>query len=537
MKLTSTLRAKKTLHTFHLLIVATHSDCVEGDLAAQIDDINKELYSLLLPEFENELILFETPDKISFVMDLKTPGDCDKHALSLICTVVGRPGSGNCFETPASFFVFEQDLLQFSKSEERDILSLDECRQVGAQLKMSGEMVEAALVLFHRQNTFLYFRDVLPNHVFINPQVPIDIVNGIVRVCYQKLQGVPAKVVSLTRRGIITEELLSFHEQISPHFKEGFYEVKDAIKLLCHTFTLAPMHHNTAQQNKAGIDHMKKEYLMMCLKPAIPGEELHRYIPKLSDMVVPLVVKFSSGCVPLGCFGSTISCLISKYEWEVIMKDGAPQCLAHNIAALHDKDLALNVFLIDFIKHLEIHIVSDLRDHRSAPAMICSQVRRKVFGAIEKVFEIMRLDMKFTPAFVCTCTRANHFAEIIGELVRCSEFTTCKAGTNQLVWMGECSQLEPDLPELVRLKIPEKVGVKYKEFGTLILNDSQGNIVGNFEQSCQYQTERIVMEILRYWLTSTSTPVTWKNLAKVLKDINLNRLADEITAHTKSHLT
>ena len=104
LKLASTLRAKNTLHTFHLLIVATHSDCVESGLAAQIDDINKELYSLLLPEFENELILFETPGKIAFVMDLKTPGDCDKRALSLICTVVGRSGSGNCFDTPASFF-------------------------------------------------------------------------------------------------------------------------------------------------------------------------------------------------------------------------------------------------------------------------------------------------------------------------------------------------------------------------------------------------------------------------------------------------
>ena len=91
---------------------------------------------------------------------------------------------------------------------------------------MSGEMVEAALVLFHCQNTFLYFRDVLPYHVFINPQVPIDIVNGIVRVCYQKLQGVPAKVVSLTRRGIITEELLSFQNKFLPPLKKDFMRLK-----------------------------------------------------------------------------------------------------------------------------------------------------------------------------------------------------------------------------------------------------------------------------------------------------------------------
>ena len=155
LKLASTLHGKKSLHKpFRLLIVATHRDCVEGDFEARVETLNRELRSLLLPAFKKELLLFERPNKIAFVLDLKNPDDGDKRALELIRREVGKPGLGKTFETPISFFVFEQDLLLFADSEaKRDILSFDECKMVGAQLKMSQEMVVAALVLFHRQNT------------------------------------------------------------------------------------------------------------------------------------------------------------------------------------------------------------------------------------------------------------------------------------------------------------------------------------------------------------------------------------------------
>ena len=307
LKLTSTLHGKKSLHEpFRLLIVATHRDCVKGDLEARVETLNRELHSLLLPAFENELLLFEKPNKIAFVLDLKNPDDSDKRALELIRREVGKPGLGKTFETPISFFVFEQDLLQFAESEaKRDILSLDECKTVGARLKMSQEMVVAALVLFHRQNTFLYFHNVLPNHVFIKPQVPLDIVNSIVAFSYKKLQGVPAKLVSQLENGIITEELLGY-DQISPHFQTGVYEVQDAIRLFCHTLTIAPLHHE--EDAARPVPDSEREYLMMCLKPSIPDQELHRHIPTSSD-TVPLVVRFSSGCVPLGCFGAD-ACIV-----------------------------------------------------------------------------------------------------------------------------------------------------------------------------------------------------------------------------------
>ena len=110
LKLASTLHGKKSLHEpFRLLIVATHRDCVKGDLEARVETLNKELRSLLLPAFKNELRLFEKPNKIAFVLDLK---NSDKRALELIRREVGKPCLGKTFETPISFFVFEQASLQ-----------------------------------------------------------------------------------------------------------------------------------------------------------------------------------------------------------------------------------------------------------------------------------------------------------------------------------------------------------------------------------------------------------------------------------------
>ena len=535
LKLASTLHAKKSLHqTFRLLIVATHRDCVKGNFEAKIENLNTELHSLLIPTFEDELILSKTPRQIPFVLNLKNPEDCDKKALNTIRTDIGKQELGNTFDTPTSFFVFEQDLVQFANNAvKRQILSLDECKQVGTCLKMSGEMVEAALVLFHCQNTFLYFRHVLPNHIFVNPQVPLDIVNGIVHYRYKmnagELEMFPAKFVTQLNEGIITEELLGY-DTISPHFEKGFYEVQDAIKLLCHTFTLAPLQSERTGGKSASVEVERKEYLMMCLMPAIPENELNNYIPKSSD-TVPLVVKFSSGCAPLGCFGSTIACLLSKYGWEVHREKGLPKCLAHNIAALHDLDLRVNIVLVDFTQYYKIFISSDLRQFY-APARVYSQVGRTVFSAVENVFEIMHLDwdkITTSPAVVCECTSTHHFAEFSRSSLYCSE-SKCilKANEKQLLWMGEDTNLQPDLPSLLRLRIPERVGLSYEKFGIILLDDRKGQLVQNIENTCKRQLDSIVINILRSWLTREPTPVTWENLIQTLRMSNLHTLADNV---------
>ena len=104
LKLVSALRAKKSAgKNFCVLVVATHSDCVKGDLEARVEDLNQQLITLLLPSFEEELIMFKTPNKIAFVLDLKNPNKHDLDTLKLIRDVVSSPDLGpEPFETPAS---------------------------------------------------------------------------------------------------------------------------------------------------------------------------------------------------------------------------------------------------------------------------------------------------------------------------------------------------------------------------------------------------------------------------------------------------
>ena len=538
LKLVSTLHAKKSLdQAFRLLIVATHRDCVETNVETEVEALNTELNSLLLPAFKDELILFKPPNQIPFVLNLKNPEDRDKHAIEVIRREVGAPGLGSTFKTPASFFVFEQDLLQFAENvAKRNILSLDECRQVGARLKMNDEMVEAALVLFHHQNTFLYFRHVLPNHVFISPQVALEIVDSIVSFRYKvndgKFKGFPAKFVTQLNEGIISEELLSY-DKVSPHFQKDIYEIQDAIKLFRHTFTLAPLHSDRTGGKSASVKVEKKEYLMMCLMPAIPDQKLNDYTPESSD-TVPLVINFSSGCVPLGCFGSTIACLISKYGWEVHREKeyGPPKCLAHNIASLYIPDLLVYITLVDHTQFIKIHVSSDL-SFNDLPPNSCYLIYTTVFGAIEKVYDIMHLDpdlIKISPAVVCSCQPNSHFAnfkKIQGKYyLKCSKKVALADG-KQLLWMSNdgANSSTPTLPQMMRLKIPEKVGTEYEKFGTLLLKDDTGSRVASTKETCHHEPERIVTSILRIWLQEEPTPVTWENLIKVLKDADLNRLA------------
>ena len=550
MKLVSTLHAKKSVNeAFRLLIVATHRDCVKDGLKARVKSLNRELYSLLLPKFKDELILFESPSKIAFVLKLKNPDDKDKEVLDLIRTQVRESGLGKDIETPTSFFVFEQDLVQFSEREKRGILSLKECREVGKRLKMSDEMVEAALIRFHRQNTFLYFRDVLPHHVFVNPQVALDIVKGIVSLSYKKLKGIPANMAMLIEDAIVTEEILGYDE-VSPHFIEGLYEIKDAIKLLCHTLTLAPLEPpDTAKKEAAPVDDKKKQYLMMCMKPVIPNQKLQHYIPKSSDTVVPLVVKFSNGCVPLGCFGSTISCLLSKYGWKVRREeDNTPTCLAHNVASLHDPDHLLDVVLIDQTQRVEIHTDTDLS---ILPPDTCSELRTTIFGAIEKVLNIMHLvdHVTISPAVVCPCrkVREKHYATFEKSplrekhatfekshkfLLRCQKYTS-KPDENQLRWMGsDTTDSKPTLPQMMRLNIPEQVGVNYEKFGIFILNDKKGCKVKNLAFP-NNRPEDIVINILRNWVQEEPTPVTWENLVQKLRETELNTLAADVQKNSQ----
>ena len=106
LKLVSTVKwIRSACNVFCIMLVVC-------DLAALMDDLNWnfELCNLLLPACKKELIFYEAPDKVAFVLNLKNPDSDDYECLELTCQKVSECNLGQVVEIPGSFFMYEQDL-------------------------------------------------------------------------------------------------------------------------------------------------------------------------------------------------------------------------------------------------------------------------------------------------------------------------------------------------------------------------------------------------------------------------------------------
>ena len=93
----------------------------------------------------------------------------------------------------------------------------------------------------------------------------------------------------------------------------------------------------------------------------------------------------------------------------------------------------------------------------------------------------------------------------------------------------------PTLPQLLRLKIPQRVGEHYLKFGITLLNDRVGSRVQAFKMECLGDSEKIVIRILREWLVvGKLESLTWETLVKALRDSDLSDLANDLI-HTLTH--
>ena len=537
---------------FRLLVVATHRDCVpEGELETRVEAFDQALRDVLLPANDEELIFFSA-NQIPFVLNLKDPDKDDQTRLDLIRSKVSEGKVGEVVKTPGSFLVFEQVLAEFaSKTVERDIVSLKECQVIGEGLNMKPEEVEAALIFFHRQFTLLYFHQILPNLVFTKPQTPLECINAVVRFSFKvesgDVMGIPGKLVSSLRDGIITGEILS-HEQLTQCFIPGLYEPCDAIDLLCHTLTLAPLSHEVQSTPDSShpatstpsppITKEKREYLMMCLQKPIPNKDLPQHLPPPSE-IAPLVVQFTKNCVPLSCFSRTISCLLAMYDWKLSRDDKClPKCLAHNVVSLYKPRTPGQIVLVDSGHSFQVHIRPGRGIDRNDMAKVCFQVRETLFTAIKQVFDILHLDgISASPAFSCPCERESlsHFAspDLFNSKwhLYCSITDECvgPATDHHVLWLDTpATETEtPSLPKLLELDIHKDVGPNYKIFGTFLLCDKTGMVVKTIEND-QRTAHNITLQILHEWLIGRGESITWQSLVLALRSSDLNVLADRV---------
>ena len=82
-----------------------------------------------------------------------------------------------------------------------------------------------------------------------------------------------------------------------------------------------------------------------------------------------------------------------------------------------------------------------------------------------------------------------------------------------------------------RINIPQEIGVKFREFGLLLLEDHNGAKIRTLALKHMNDANEINIEIIEERVAGKGKhPVTWKTLTEVLCDIELSTLAEEIEA-------
>ena len=87
---------------------------------------------------------------------------------------------------------------------------------------------------------------------------------------------------------------------------------------------------------------------------------------------------------------------------------------------------------------------------------------------------------------------------------------------------------KPTLPELLKIKLPSRVGPKLQTFSTLLLQDKFGDIVSNIIEDCRGKTESVIIEVLREWLAGKGVEVSWESLIATLRECELPLMAKQI---------
>ena len=386
------------------------------ELTVTIAAANMELKSIFLPAFKEELIVYHSDDEILFPVNSLRPNRDDKTMFNEIQRNISDASLAEEIDIPPSFFMFEQDTIRYAKQQEREIVSYDECVEVGSLLRMNREMVSEALNYFHQHNIFLYF----PDLVFTSPQAPLDCVNMVVAFSYKVIEGgfkgLPAEYAISLKNAIITEEML-LHESLSKCFVSGINQPQHAIELFTHLGIIAPLHESESSDERSQIKQQTRDsdqptpkpssnrtFLMPCLQDLT---DFMSFLPQSS--VAVFVVCFSHNCVPNGTFSGSLSRLLSTYGWKICSNtDGTAQCLAHNIATLQGPNMPAKITYVNTTQHFEIH-VSCPNTKRHAPTF--SSIHNTIFSAIQTTFKVMKFKcVTIQDALICNCDRSKSIA-------------------------------------------------------------------------------------------------------------------------------
>ena len=379
-----------------IAFIGTHKDleyqCKDETLEAK----NRKLLSIIPPQMRDNVISYKG-DSLIFPINALNPGDDDEAVLDVLRQLIMNelqklPQT----PIPLQYFALESAFQRLAKEKNKGILSLEECIKEAEALHFTREGFMDALRYLNAHKLVFYYESILPDVVFINAQVLLDMITAIIEHYLIQVGSESGPVGSSLGAnnkflcGIITREILS---RFKSHYISKLFEEKHLILLFEHLLIAA----------KVG----EGEYLMSSLlrEEAIP--------PPSSDPVsqdVPaLLFYFGEDGPKLGVYCSLLSTLITDSKWKLLMENACPVQLSRNRARfmIPGNDPGFVTITDSFSTHFHVDIAFPSKvvkpKRRDICERVCPTIRETILTGIRKASRKLNYTNSIPEvAFFCT---------------------------------------------------------------------------------------------------------------------------------------
>ena len=449
-----------------ILILGTHRDKVkEEDLPQKLKSLNERLEETLISDMEKDQVIFCNKMKKDFVFTInaQTPDKRDLKCAEAIRKFLSEKPKGSeeprrsekhnwrHVQVPLRWHALEQRLRMEKGSK---VLSKHRCHDIAKALEISDESCEEALTFFNDLNLLFYWPNILPDLVFLEPQVILDSVSELVRESYQLKQGDTSDKVTptvgdhkLQYYGVVTKKSL---KEYGEHYEPPLFTSNELIKLLESLLVFAKL--------------SSDEWFMPSLLEVV-SENVAQY--RLSQQAA-LVIHFPNGEPRMGMFCCLVAFVLSldntdPCPWELSKKGKSiePECVYRNVIKFRVKgDSPGSVTMIDYFTHFEVHV-------KPAYKMVGDDLWKlaynAVFRGLKRASKILHCtDCTYEHAIICPeCSSTPHPATVNKGGWVCSENQDIGRNldltTNDIPWLRlimSASELHFTLHDLCTLSCP-----------------------------------------------------------------------------------
>ena len=342
-----------------ILVLGTHKD-EEGKCAETREEKNRKLADALFPLCEGKLILSGVEGEIIFGVNAMSREKEDKEVAEVIKQLITDESPSVPAKIPLQWYALEMMLEELADKLGRGILSFKQCFDVAHdKLHFDKTALVASLKHLNGMSVVFYREDILPNVVFINPQIPLDKVTELVKQRYDleskrnRRQAIPPDMLAFYNTALVSVKFLKSFDQ---HYYPPIFTAEDLVELFRNLFVLA--------------EYDSTRFFIPALLKMSTSEELFKYRVPCVSPVPPLVVEFSSNSPLQGVF-CTLTCFLlsgknhNPFAWSLNTRPTtqSPICLRRNCIQFEIPDVPHGIVtMVNAVRRFEFHIPDGIND-------------------------------------------------------------------------------------------------------------------------------------------------------------------------------